>query len=113
MYHNPKPPPVSLHYSVTVVVELYSDWVIQLLYLVRQSLLISCHPALVVSTCTHTANPQIKVLESSVEGFQVVKSEMERFRKSELRHVEPVVRNTLPTLESKPTTNHFCEWSEE
>lgn len=106
MYHNPKPPPVSLHYSVTVVVELYSEWVIQLLYLVRQSLLISCHPALVVSTCTHTANPQIKVLESSVEGFQVVKSEMERFRKSELRHVEPVVRNTLPTLESKPITNH-------
>ena len=28
---SPKPPPVSMHYSVTVVVELYSEWVIQLL----------------------------------------------------------------------------------
>ena len=62
-----------------------------------------------MSTCIHTAKK--RALELSVESFRVVRSEIETFHKSALRHVEPVVRSSLPSLESKPTTNH--QWSEE
>ena len=40
--------------------------------------------------------------ESSVDGLRAVRAEVERFPRSSLRHVEPVVKIILPSLEGGP-----------